>query len=388
MRSLMGPSHADRNAPSVFPALLVLLVLLPLPATALRTHSCDALVIPWRAGLHYDYYVRYRGDNYIALRRPISDTRYLEVFYGVTYNPSTPDVSPVGSFPGRGNDTWYYFIQGSVKEELLGILEKYRNRGVLGIRIRMGSPILVVVPVLGAANQCLLAAISQELLDAASRLISASKYRGKEYEMKVVFVEYPTNVSEQRVLEALDNVFRRLNVIYAACITPERYVWGGDVERLASLPGSPFAAEELAQACSNLPRIMEVHKKTSRPWYTVYVTRNSVAVEFNAPGAAQLPRSELDKLVEWFREWILTDPGVPLLLVLHGADQEAGPGFPTAPSGTNTTTSPARAPETRVPGGEGRRLPEPWVVAALLVGAAILTSYALARARLGPRGSG
>ena len=125
----MKPGHAGRYALPVFPALLVLLVLLPLPATALPTTGCDALVIPWLAGPHYDYYVHYRGDNYVAFRRPLSDVRYLEVFYGVTYNPFTPDASPIGPFPGRGNDTWYYFIQGRVREELLGILEKYGDRG-------------------------------------------------------------------------------------------------------------------------------------------------------------------------------------------------------------------------------------------------------------------
>jgi len=246
----------------------------------------------------------------------------------------------------------------------------------------MGSPILVVVPVLDAVNQCILAGISRELLDAASSLISASKYRGKEYKMRVVFVEYLANVSEQRVLEAMDNVFRRLDTVYAACIAPERYVGGGDVERLASLPGSPFSAEELAQACSSLPRIMEIHRRAPLPWYTIYITRNAVAVEFNAPGAAQLPRSELDRLVEWFREWILKDPGVPLLLVLRGAGHEVESGSPTAPSGANTTTSLAGPPETRVPGGESRWLPEPLVVAVLLVGVAILASYALIRARI------
>ncbi len=251
----------------------------------------------------------------------------------------------------------------------------------------MGSPILVVIPVLDASNQCMLADISRELLDAASRLISASKYRGKEYEMRVVYVEYLAKVSEQRVLKAMDNVFRRLDTVYAACIAPERYVWGGDVERLASLPGSPFSAEELRRACSSLPGIMEIHRRAPLPRYTVYITRNAVAVELNAPGAAQLPRPELDRLVEWFREWILKDPGVPLLLVLRGASHEAGPGSPTAPPGTNTTVPPAGPPETSVPGREGRRLPEQLAAAALLVGVAILASYALTRARPGSRGS-
>lgn len=297
---------------------MFLMALAPTPIVLEANNGVDGevYIIPWRRGLQYDYYLYYNGKNYVEFERPVWDTEYLEKTYGIEFAEiHSPENVPYSEF--LEESVWQSFIADRVREALRKIVEKYRDRGILGLGLSFRGPITWSVGIHGVNDTGFLASLRDELLGEAVRIINNSGYRYRKYEMIVVFGELPANVTGPLLSETLYDAFIRVDQIFAACVSPQYYYRGGNLTYITSFPKSRFTPEELAQACGELPAMMEWFRDNMVPLrygYSLFIFRGSLGIGLYIPNASQFPQEEVNELIKWLRRWVLPDSRVPLYL--------------------------------------------------------------------------